>query len=64
MNTTTSYHQADARRRLRRRSLQGFDRRLFCGTNGCATRLDVDPTAGIARCRICGYQRRVQPVAH
>jgi transcription elongation factor Elf1 len=63
MNTTTSYPQADARRRLRRRSMQGFDRRLFCGTNGCATRLDVDSAAGTARCHICGYTRRIQSVA-
>ncbi|MDA8201662.1 MAG: hypothetical protein M0Z49_02670 [Chloroflexi bacterium] len=61
MNTSTSYPQADARRRLRRRAMHGFDRRLFCGTNGCATRLHVDEANGIARCHICGFTRRVQP---
>ncbi len=60
MNSSTSYPQADARRRLRRRAMHGFDRRLFCGTNGCATRLDVDETAAVAHCRICGFTRRIE----
>jgi hypothetical protein len=64
MNSSTSYPQADARRRLRRHSLHGFDRKYFCGTNGCATRLDVDEAAGVARCHICGYTRRVQTQSH
>ena len=64
MNSSTSYPQADARRRLRRRTQHGFDRSLFCGTNGCATRLEVDAASGIARCHICGYTRRVQVASH
>ena len=64
MNSSTSYPQADARRRLRRHSLHGFDRRYFCGTNGCATRLDVDEATGTARCHICGSTRHVKTPTH
>jgi hypothetical protein len=42
-----------ARRRLQRRAA------LFCGTNGCASILEVDPGSGVASCRICGYRRMI-----
>ena len=47
---------ADARRRRRR---QVGDPRLYCGTNGCPTILDLDPRTGIAACPICGFARRL-----
>jgi len=46
-----------AMRRLRRRTQAAG--RPFCGTNGCASLLDVDPITRIATCHICGYTRRV-----
>ena len=47
-------------RRLRRRSHKAqAANRLFCGTNGCASLLEADSTAGVARCSICGYTRRL-----
>ncbi len=64
MNNVSTYTQTDARRRMRRRTRQGFDRSLFCGTNGCASRLDLDERTGIATCRICGFSRRVHPASH
>ena len=42
---------SSSRRRLQRRVS------LYCGTNGCASLLDVDPIAGVAICRICGFRR-------
>jgi hypothetical protein len=47
--------RASAMRRQRRTA----GNRLYCGTNGCASLLTLDPDAGIARCAICGYSRRV-----
>ena len=44
-------------RRLRRRALA--DDRLYCGTNGCTTYLEVDPTSGTASCPICGFRRQI-----
>jgi hypothetical protein len=47
-------------RRMRRRThAVNAASRLFCGTNGCASFLEVDPEAGLASCRICGFVRRV-----
>jgi len=47
-------------RRMRRRShTANASSRLFCGTNGCASFLDVDPETGLATCHICGFVRRV-----
>jgi transcription elongation factor Elf1 len=46
-------------RRLRRRSSQARANRLFCGTNGCASFLDLNTEAGVATCHICGYTRRL-----
>lgn len=51
--------RASAMRRLRRRSSQARAGRLFCGTNGCASFLDLDTEAGVATCHICGYTRRL-----
>lgn len=53
--TTTVVDHAGARRRQRRRAMA---RRPYCATNGCASFLDVDAEAGVARCPICGYTRR------
>jgi hypothetical protein len=44
-------------RRLRRRS--GGVARLYCGTNGCASFLTIDPVRKIATCEVCGYTRRL-----
>jgi hypothetical protein len=44
-------------RRLRRRAIAAG--RLFCGTNGCASFIDVDPVTKVGTCHICGYTRRV-----
>jgi LSD1 subclass zinc finger protein len=43
-------------RRLRRRASAAAH--LYCATNGCASFLELDPGAGVARCPICGYVRR------
>ncbi len=46
-------------RRLRRRtSVANTGSRIFCGTNGCPSFLEVDPTTGLATCAICGFTRR------
>lgn len=44
-------------RRLRRRVFA--DDRLYCGTNGCPTCLQLDERTGIASCHICGFSRRL-----
>jgi hypothetical protein len=44
---------------MRRRAFAASTSRLFCGTNGCASLLDLDPETGTATCRICGFVRRV-----
>jgi hypothetical protein len=46
-----------AMRRQRRRSQAAG--RPFCGTNGCASFLEVDPVTQLASCPICGYTRRL-----
>jgi hypothetical protein len=47
-------------RRMRRRSTAATaNSRLFCGTNGCASFLELDPETGAATCHICGFVRRV-----
>jgi hypothetical protein len=48
--------RASAMRRQRRRANAA---RLFCGTNGCASFLELDSATGIATCHICGYTRRL-----
>jgi hypothetical protein len=32
---------------------------MYCGTNGCATFLTIDPEHGVATCPICGYTRHL-----
>jgi hypothetical protein len=44
-------------RRLRRRAIAAG--RLYCGTNGCASFLEVDPVTKTAACHVCGYTRRL-----
>jgi hypothetical protein len=46
-----------AMRRLRRRSSAAG--RLYCGTNGCTSFLEIDPITKLATCHICGYVRRI-----
>jgi hypothetical protein len=54
---TTVIGRAGAMRRQRRRSATA--RRPYCATNGCTSFLELDAAAGVARCPICGYTRRV-----
>ncbi|MFL5779175.1 MAG: hypothetical protein ACJ761_09555 [Chloroflexota bacterium] len=42
---------------MRRRSTAAT--RPYCGTNGCASFLEVEETSGTASCPICGFTRRV-----
>ena len=51
--------RATAMRRLRRRTSQARAGRLFCGTNGCASFLELNTESGVATCHICGYTRRL-----
>lgn len=44
-------------RRMRRRSHSSS--RLYCGTNGCASFLTVDPERRVAVCEVCGFTRRL-----
>ncbi len=44
-------------RRLRRRTTANH--RLYCGTNGCTSFLELDLEHRVAVCHICGYQRRL-----
>jgi len=32
---------------------------LYCGTNGCASFLTIDPDRKLASCEVCGYTRRL-----
>ena len=48
-------NRANSSRRIRRTN----HNRLFCSTNGCASFLVLDTGTGIARCPVCGLQRRV-----
>lgn len=57
--TTTLAGRSSSMRRMRRRtSVAMTDSRLFCGTNGCPSFLEGDPTTGVATCAICGFTRR------
>ena len=57
--TSSVAGRATAMRRLRRRaSATSTALRQYCGTNGCASFLELDPETGIARCEICGFVRR------
>lgn len=44
-------------RRMRRRTTGSG--RLYCGTNGCASFLTIDPDRKVAVCDVCGYSRRL-----
>jgi hypothetical protein len=44
-------------RRMRRRSTASG--RMYCGTNGCASFLTIDPERKLAVCEVCGYTRRL-----
>lgn len=50
-------NRASSMRRMRRRASAAG--RLYCNTNGCTSYLVVDELAGVARCEICGYIRRL-----
>jgi hypothetical protein len=58
--TASANGRASAMRRLRRRAhrAQANDR-MFCGTNGCASFLELDRATSVATCRICGFTRRL-----
>ncbi len=49
--------RAASMRRMRRRSHASG--RLYCGTNGCASFLTIDPERRIATCEVCGFTRRL-----
>jgi transcription elongation factor Elf1 len=58
--TSSVTGRSAAMRRMRRRTHAATAaNRLFCGTNGCASFLEVDAESGTARCHICGFVRRV-----
>jgi hypothetical protein len=44
-------------RRMRRRTTATG--RIYCGTNGCASFLRIDPDRKVASCDVCGYTRRL-----
>ncbi len=54
---TSTVGRAAAIRRQRRRS--AVSHHLYCGTNGCASFLEVDPESKVATCPICGYRRHL-----
>jgi hypothetical protein len=56
--TSSVAGRASAIRRLRRRTAHA--RPPYCATNGCASLLEVDETAGVASCRVCGFRRTVR----
>jgi hypothetical protein len=56
--TSSMAGRASAIKRMRRRASAA--RAPYCATNGCASILDVDARTGVARCRVCGYSRRVR----
>ena len=51
--------RASAMRRMRRRSSSVANSRLFCGTNGCPSMLELNAQTGLAQCHICGFVRRI-----
>jgi hypothetical protein len=46
---------ANSARRIRRTN----HNHLYCSTNGCASFMQLDPASGVAKCPICGLERRV-----
>jgi len=55
LTTTVAGRSRSMRRQRRRTAAAG---RIYCGTNGCPSFLQVDPATGVARCAICGFTRR------
>jgi hypothetical protein len=55
--TTAVAGRSSSMRRLRRRASAA--QRQYCATNGCASFLQLDPTARVAHCPVCGYRRRL-----
>jgi hypothetical protein len=43
-------------RRMRRRSMST---KLYCGTNGCTSFLELQPELGRAVCLVCGFTRHI-----
>jgi hypothetical protein len=43
----------------RRTNASAANGRIFCSTNGCASFLVLDSTAGLATCPVCGFRRRL-----
>jgi len=57
--TSSVAGRSTAMRRLRRRASGAVaNQRPYCGTNGCASFLELDLETGIDRCPICGFTRR------
>jgi hypothetical protein len=56
--TNAVAYRSSSMRRMRRRAISATTR-LYCSTNGCASFLVIDESAGIAHCEICGYTRRL-----
>jgi hypothetical protein len=54
--TTAVAGRSSSMRRLRRRASAA--QRPYCGTNGCASYLELDSATGVARCPVCGFRRR------
>lgn len=59
MTQATSARAGSIRRMRRRTQASAANGRIFCSTNGCASFLELDPTAGVAICPVCGFQRRL-----
>jgi hypothetical protein len=55
--TSAVASRASSMRRMRRRAVHA--NRLYCSTNGCTSFLFIDQAAGVARCEICGYTRKL-----
>ena len=47
--------RANSSRRIRRAN----HNRLYCSTNGCASFMKLNPATGVARCPVCGLERRI-----
>lgn len=58
MTQATSARAGSIRRMRRRNSASAANGRIFCSTNGCASFLVLDTTAGLAICPVCGFRRR------
>jgi hypothetical protein len=58
--TQATSARAGSIRRMRRRytASAATPGRIYCSTNGCASFLELDSTAGVATCPVCGFRRR------